>query len=171
MKESKLNRNCIDHVLRACPRGVYYKIADKFTGGIPDSVFTWSGFTWWLEFKILDPNESIHDQLDKQQLIELIHLERECGRAWVIAFRRANTRKLVLPRTIIYRPSALWDKAVPRAVDVCVTAEGRARARAEVLFDLRERGVAEFSGFDYKAVSELIHLQAPGQRCESLSPR
>jgi hypothetical protein len=118
MKESKLNRDCIDHILKRAKETqwappVYYKIADKFTAGIPDSVLAWNEYTSWLEFKLLDPNESIHDQLDKIQLVELVKLQRTTGRAWVIAYRRANPKKLILPQTIIYSPRALWGGAVP----------------------------------------------------------
>lgn len=147
MKESSLNKKCMDHVLRVCTGGVYYKHADRFTAGIPDCTFTWAGATSWLEFKHLDPSESIHDQLDKIQLVELLKLQAACHRAWVIAFRRAN--RSVGPVTVIYAPSALWHDQVPSA---------RERSTHEhVLRDLSAHGVALFDGHDYGAIVSLIH--------------
>ena len=152
MKESKLNRDCVDFILKKCqeitaPPPVYYKIADAFTKGIPDSVLNWNERTSWLEFKLLGPNESIHDQLDKHQLVELIKLERTSHRAWVVAFRKANVAKRILPQTIIYRPRKLWHEQVPQPVESVMP----------VLRQLLEYGVAQGPGFNHQMVWELIH--------------
>lgn len=146
MKESNLNKRAMDYVQLACPGGVYYKHADRFTSGIPDSTFTWNGPTSWLEFKLLDPAESIHAQLDPQQLVELVKLQHACGRAWVIAFRRP--RRGDAGMTVLYEPTALLFKRVPVA---------RERSSLEnVLRDLRCHGVAEFEGHCFLALSYLI---------------
>lgn len=147
MKESELNKRTVDKLLRACPRAVYYKIADRFTAGIPDSIFTWNGFTSWFEFKLLDPNESIHKQLDQVQLVELLKLQSACHRAWVIAFRKHSIRADA--QTLIYAPSALWHDAVPIATGDSM--------RVNLTRDLLAHGVAQFKGFDYDAVVTLVH--------------
>ncbi len=115
MKESKANKKAMDYVMARATGAVTYKIADRFTAGIPDTVFVWQVPTSWLEFKMLETNESIHDQLKPVQLVELLKLERTSHRAWVVAFRKANAHRLVLPQTVIYRPSALLHGAVPLA--------------------------------------------------------
>lgn len=166
MKESDLNKKAMDYVSRTCPRCVIYKIADRFTSGIPDTVFNWNHTTSWLEFKLLDPNESIHDQLDKLQLVELVKLENTGCLAWVIAFRRANVKKLVPPMTVIYRPITLLHGQVPvaarwseREQNPSISLEMR---HANVLQSLRVFGVAQFDGFDYAAISALIHQTHEG---------
>lgn len=146
MKESNLNRRAIDYCLARCRNAVYYKIADRFTAGIPDSVFTWEQATSWLEFKLLNPNESIHDQLDKKQLIELLKLQVASQRAWVIAYRRP--RRLSPAVTEIYMPSALWHEQVPSTPYISKP--------ADVLVGLRTIGVSCFEGHCHEAVYELI---------------
>jgi hypothetical protein len=147
-KESDKNRACSDHLLKVCPRAKIFKHCDKFTAGIPDSSLTWRGFTTWLEFKFLEPNATIHDELDPIQLVELVRLEGQ-GLAWVVAFRKGNAKKLVLPRTHIYRPSALLHGAIPYAHEL-----GKYHS---VLKDLCRYGVVDFEGFDYAAIAHLIH--------------
>lgn len=161
MKESDLNRRAMEHVLSTCSRAVYYKIADKFTAGIPDSVLNWNHVVSWLEFKLLDPNESIHDQLKAQQLVELVKLENAGMNAWVVAFRRANVKKLVLPQTVFYRPTALLRGAVPVISEPMRERMGPA-TYTNVLRDLRTFGVAQFPGHDYQALSSLIHQTHEG---------
>jgi hypothetical protein len=154
VKESDLNRRAIDYILARCSKAVYYKIADKFTAGIPDSVLTWSYATSWLEFKLLDPNEVIHDQLDKKQLVELVKLQHACHRAWVVAFRRQNVKRLVKPMTEIYMPSALWPDQVPTAHELSQP--------DNVLRDLRSHGIARFEGHCYEALYRLmVHTHVP----------
>lgn len=149
MKESELNGKSRDRIIQTCPRVVIYKIADRFTSGIPDTVLTWEEFTSWLEFKLLDPNESIHDQLDGIQLVNLIRLEQTARRAWVIAFRRGNVKRGVSPKTIIYRPTALYGGKMPLT-------ERPADSSCDFMRELTQRGVVEFEGFDHRAIAALI---------------
>lgn len=147
MKESDLNRRAIDRVLSACHHAVYYKIADRFTRGIPDSILTWNNVTSWLEFKLLDPHESVHAQLDPDQLVELVKLQRACHRAWVIAYRRGT--KSFKEMTMFYEPRALLQGAQPIARELTT--------HENVLRDLRTFGVATFEGHDHAALVALIH--------------
>lgn len=155
MKESDLNKRAVDFALRYCPRAVYYKHADSFTSGIPDSTFSWRENTSWLEFKHLDPNEGIHKQLKTLQLTELVKLEHACHRAWVIAFRRPNARALVKPQTIIYRPTALLHGREPRA-------ERKSNIVA-MMSDLELFGIAQFEGHYYEALVALLHQTHPAE--------
>jgi hypothetical protein len=149
MKESDLNKKAMDHVAAGCPHHVTYKLADRFTSGIPDTVFTWNNYSSWLEFKLLDPNESIHKQLDPAQLVELVKLERASGRAWIVAFRRANVKKLQKPQTVFYSPHSLLRGQVPLSREISL--------HVNVLRDLKVFGVAWFDSFDYAALAALIH--------------
>jgi len=149
MKESDYNHKQVQRLLTACPHAVYYKHADKFTRGIPDSTLTWAGPTSWLEFKLLDPVESIHAQLDPVQLVELIKLEQQCQRAWVIAFRRPRRSPMRDERLVIYRPTFLFGERVPRALEYS--------SAETVLRDLRLHGVASFGEIDYDVVVRLVH--------------
>jgi hypothetical protein len=161
MKESDLNRRAADHLLATCKHAVYYKHADLFSSGYPDSTFTWSGYTSWLEFKLLGPNESVHAQLDEDQLVELVKLQKACGRAWVIAFRKPargwNHGARLLgegPKTVIYSPKALLHDQVPLAQELS--------NHNRVYRDLCVNGVAELEGYDYAGIRALIHITHEG---------
>lgn len=148
MTEQTIKANARARVLRACEGLVWYNHQDKFTGGIPDSSLTWDHADSWLEFKLLDPNQSVHDRLKKTQHVELMRLERQTGRAWVVAWRKANVRKLVTPKTEIYAPSALFGGRVP------IVRERTTHER--LLQDLRAYGVAQLEGFDHDALVALL---------------
>lgn len=151
MKESKANQKCAARLVKIFgPRCKYYKHADRFTRGIPDSTFTWNRRTTWLEFKMLAGGEDLHQQLDKIQLVELIQLQ-SAGLAWVVAFRKAT--RLLRERTDIYSPIALLQggKTVTPSLPL-----GELSTHETVLRDLQVHGVASFDGFDYDAVAALI---------------
>lgn len=146
MKESKANKKCMDFVALHCPQAVIYKIADKFTAGIPDTVMTWMQRTWWFEFKMLDPNEGIHKQLDPIQLVECCKLERESGgRTLIVAYRRPAVRGGNYT-TILYRPSSLLRGADPRPVQM-LSSDGEMRLW---------QGALSFEGQNHRAVLNFI---------------
>lgn len=149
MKESDVNGKARDMIVRECLRAKVYKHCDRMTAGIPDTTVTWRGYTSWLEFKMLEARENVHDQLDTIQLVELVRLEQQCGRAWVIAYRKAHVTKLVTPRTLIYRPTKLLAKFLP--------IPERFSKLDSIYEDLQHFGVAELDGFNHHALTALIH--------------
>jgi hypothetical protein len=142
MKEKDAYNRARDFVRINCPGAKIYKHNDRGTKGMPDTSVTWSGSTSWLEFKMLEGEENIHNSVRfKLQLIELVRLEYQCHRAWVIAYRKPE-------RLTIYKPTALLDLKQPVAREFST--------RDNVLRDLRTYGVAQFDGFDHAAVVALI---------------
>lgn len=123
-----------------------YKHNDRGTKGMPDMTVTWSLATSWLEFKMLQGDENVHNELDPLQLVELVRLERAGGRAWVIAYRKpTRTQEGYLT---IYQPTALMNNQQPVAKEWST--------HENVLRDLRLFGVVKFRGFDHAAVVALI---------------
>lgn len=160
MKESEKNKDAMDLCAVHCPGAVIYKLADRWTSGIPDSTIAWREYTSWLEFKMLHPLECIHEQLDPVQLVECRKLEAATGRCWIIAYRKANPKHRTGPRPAcleIYRPSALWDNVHHEVVP-----GGRPlhewTALENVALETRMLGISRFEGFDHRAVVSLIHL-------------
>lgn len=148
MKESAANKAAADALAKRFG-GVYYKHADRFAKGRPDCTFSWNGRTSWLEFKMLRGAQSVHDELDKSQLVELIRLERAGCSSWVIAYREHRGQSLE-----IYRPTALYPwPTVPVAREDSLV--------ENILRDLRVYGIVRFGGFHHGAVTELI-AQAHG---------
>ena len=150
MKESRLNGKARDAIRKDCPKAVVWKHADRFTAGIPDSSVTWNGADSWLEFKLLGPNESIHDQLKTVQLVELVRVERQTGRAWVVAYRKGSRNGLEAPSVTFWRPTALLDGKEPIAQTYA--------SGYDFLERLQEYGVATWEGHDHAAVALLIRL-------------
>lgn len=162
MRENDVEQDCVEKVTQFCPGAVVYKHADRWTAGIPDRSVTWRGYDSWLEFKLWDARTTFHDEFattegrPNTQLLELMKLERQTGRSWVIAYREANVKKLIKPRLEIYRPSAWVDrdgmvKSFPIGPAEFTPLEYAA-------LHARTRGVAFFDGFDHRAVVSLIHL-------------
>lgn len=146
MQERDANAKARDQIRKDCPRAWVKKLNDRQTKGLPDTVLAWAGFVSWLEFKMLHGDESIHNELDGLQLVELVRLEQQCHRAWVIAYR-AHTRTIPDALTI-YRPTALLNNQCPIA--------GELTSHVNIIRDLGTFGVARFEGFDHAAVSALI---------------
>ena len=152
MKESDFNGRATAAIRAACRGLVAYKHADGFTSGIPDSSYHWHNLSTWIEYKLLKTNESIHDQLAPVQLVELMALERELGRAWVVAGRRG--RNTSTEYTEIYRPSKLFGGAVPRFTELA--------NEHTILQRLKQDGVAKLAGYNYAAIAKLIILTHNG---------
>ncbi len=146
MQEKDANGKARDFIRKECVRAKVYKHNDRQTKGMPDTSVTWSEATSWLEFKMLHGDESVHNELDPLQLVELVRLEQQCHRAWVIAYRKAT--KTQDEYLTIYRPTALLSNQAPIAREWSL--------HANVLRDLRTFGVAKFKGFDHAAVVALI---------------
>lgn len=149
-RESKYNHNASQYLTRACPGAVIYKHNDRSTGGIPDTSITWCDADSWLEFKRLEHGESIHEELEELQLTELVKIEQQTHRAWVIAFRKGRRRNEIA-ETIIYRPSALLHGRVP------IMAQVEMAKPEQVTQLLSVWGVAVFIGAHYGAIAALIH--------------
>lgn len=147
MQERDANAKARDQIRKDCPRAWVKKLNDRQTKGLPDTVVAWAGAVSWLEFKMLHGDESVHNELDGLQLVELIRLEQQnAGRAWVVAYR-ARTRTMPDALTI-YRPTALLNNQCPIAKELS--------SHVNILRDLRTYGVARLEGFDHAAVSALI---------------
>lgn len=146
-------------VEQGCARVHIYKHADQFTAGIPDRSFTWRGRTSWVEFKFLDMNHPLHEQkghnkgLSKVQLMELLALERNSHRAWVLVYRKPLRGGS--PITQIYRPSALLRQPGPQFV---VPVAEKVSTFDTICIDLQRTGVAQFAGHDHRALVALLHL-------------
>lgn len=152
MIEADLNGKARDAIRSYCHRAYVYKTNDRMTSGIPDTIVTWRGYTSWLEFKHLDCGANIHTELDALQCVELNKLEEQCGRAWVVAYRKANPRKLLLPCTVFYRPSALTMKRQPNVESVLELDEA-----VTVMHEhLQTRGVVAVAGYNHQAVAALL---------------
>ncbi len=128
---------------------------DQFQSGRPDTTVTYNGFTSWLEWKHLGPEQSIHSEhgLRKDQLDQLLKLERaSLGRAWVIVFRKGRTF------TDIYRPSALISVTDGKIdyVEPSVKEPLEAGSEFELMTRLYLTGVIRCSGHDFEAVAGLI---------------
>jgi len=149
MQEKDANAKARDAIRRDCPRVWIKKLNDRQTKGLPDTVLVWSGHTSWLEFKMLNGAESIHNELDGIQLVELVRLEQQCHRAWVVAYRK-GTRTMGDSLTI-YRPTALLNNNEPGGTKEWTSHD-------LMLSHLNCYGVARFQGFDHGAVSRLIQV-------------
>jgi hypothetical protein len=146
MQEKDANGKARDFIRKECVHAKVYKHNDRATKGMPDTSVTWADATSWLEFKMLHGEESIHNELDPIQLVELVRLEQQCHRAWVVAYRKGN--KHVGDSLTIYRPTALLRGEVPVAKELTL--------HVNILRDLRVFGVARFEGLDHAAVVALI---------------
>jgi hypothetical protein len=139
MTEQSLKADARRRVLQACPGAVWYNHQDKFTAGIPDSSVTWNYADSWLEFKLLNRGQSVHDRLKATQLVELMKLERQTGRAWVLVWRKG------LAETTFYTPSALFAGRVPAS-----------HHDGDILAALRTFGAFTVEGFNHDALVTLI---------------
>jgi hypothetical protein len=147
VQERDANAKARDAIRAGCVGAVVYKINDRQTKDIPDSVVTWNDATSWLEFKMLSGDADIHTELGKGQLVQLIKLEQQSQRAWVVAYRKAT--RVQPDRITIYRPTRLWPKIMPHA---------RENSTLEnILRDLRTFGVAQVEGFNHGAIVALLH--------------
>ena len=146
MQEKDANGKARDQIRKDCAGAWVKKLNDRQTKGLPDTVLAWAGAVSWLEFKMLHGDEDVHNELDPLQLVELVRLEKQTHRAWVVAYRKA-TRSQGEYLTI-YRPMALLNSACPIAKEWT--------SHDNVLRDLRTFGVAKFQGFDHAAVTALI---------------
>ena len=153
MNEADVTKACAGALIHALGPSVYYKHCDR-TAGRPDSTFSWNGRTSWIEFKMLEGEGELHTKgksraLDRGQLVELIRLERAGVPAWVVAYRKRNTRHPA--RVSIYRPSALL-----REYGTVTPVYPEFSTYDNILEHLRQYGVATFEGFDHKALISLI---------------
>jgi hypothetical protein len=149
VRETRRNYKVQEYLLQQFTHAVVYKNhGNAFAKGRPDSTFVWGGYTSWLEFKLLEPTESIHDQLDPLQLVELVKLERACARSWVVAFRKP--KKGDVGSIEIYQPHRLRGNAVP-ASPVLEPTEYK-----NALRDLRTYGIISRPEFDYRLLAELL---------------
>lgn len=161
MKESDAEGTCVRLLLDLCPGAVIYKHADQFTAGIPDRSITWHGYDSWLEFKMWEAGGTFYSEFATDsgranpQLLELLKLERQTGRAWVIAYRKANPKKLIKPSLQLYRPRAMVDShgflCKHESTPIMSGLD-------DVVWNIRLHGHARFEGFDHRAVVALIHL-------------
>jgi hypothetical protein len=126
-------------------------IQDRFVSGRPDTQITFNGPTSYVEFKHLGLNEKLHGALRKDQLEELIALERVSGgRAWVVVYRKGG--KFL----DVYRPSAL--RRVRNSQMETVEPEPETAHSEMHLTCLRSTGVIRLVGHDHHAVAALIRL-------------
>lgn len=146
MQEKDANGKARDAIRKQCAGSWVKKLNDRMTKGLPDTVVAWSSNTSWLEFKMLTGDESIHNELDPIQLVELIRLEHNTHRAWVIAYRK-STRTLS-ECVDFYRPTLLFNNHQPIPKEPATY--------ANMLQQLHTTGVARFGGFNHAAVAELI---------------
>jgi len=162
MKESDVEEASVKLLGEVCPGAVIYKHADRWTAGIPDRSVTWRRYDSWLEYKLWEPNGTFHDEFALKtgrpnvQLLELLKLERQTGRAWVVAYRKGNPRTSQLECLELYRPGAWVDTfgfvlKTPLPLTKPTSLEN-------VAWALRVNGYAMFQGHDHRAVASLIHL-------------
>lgn len=164
MTEASLTAKAHEALKVGCPRVKIYKLNDRATSGLPDSVLAWDGYTTWLEFKHLDAREDLHATptgtrgLKKLQLMELIALEQQNGgRAWVVNYRKAG-KDGQHARLEVYRPSALVQLAEGGVVVRVTPRAERWSTRDSILRDLHEAGVAWFDGYQHAALVTLVQL-------------
>lgn len=155
MTEGSLKAKACDAVRSTCPRVKIYNHQDRFANGMPDTSMTWNDRTSWLEFKLLEAGEDLHQELSKDQLMELLDLERACKRAWVVAYRKPNRRA---PACLdIFRPSRLTTMVgTERRVVQPVPDEqfeGIGPGNFSLLWD---KGVIRLAGHNHAAVAALI---------------
>lgn len=155
MTESSLKARCCKVIADLLPGSHVVNIQDRFVSGRPDTQVTYGGPTSFLESKHLGLSEKLHGALRKDQLEELIALERSsCGRAWVVVYRKGGKF------TDVYRPSALrrivngqldvWEPLPEPLPTLCHT--------RYLLTQLRTHGVIRLAGHDHHAVAALIRL-------------
>lgn len=146
MQEKDANGKARDALRLALVPSRIYKHNDRGTKGMPDTSVIYNEYTSWLEFKMLHGDETVWNELDPLQHVELLKLERACHRAWVVAYRKGNRH--TGDALTIYRPSALTNKQQPVARELS--------SYDNVLRDLQVFGVARFEGFDHGAVVALV---------------
>jgi len=114
MKERKLEKSLVRHLEQRLPRAVLWHIHDETTGGQPDMEVAWRMHTSKFEFKKLETDEqTVHDKWeDERQLITLVRYEEVTSRAWVVCWRTG--RKVSSEATIIYRPTVLLNRGLPK---------------------------------------------------------
>lgn len=148
MTEHKLVDACQDVLGKKLPGAFLYKIADRFTAGVPDLEVNWNFSTSKIEFKYLKPGEDVDEKFEPAQLATCVKYEKVTGRCWIVAYQHMH-RKQQGAITLIYRPSYLLRPDQPR---VLIETTERMNSRC-----LWSRGVLRFEGFDHVAVAQLIY--------------
>jgi len=146
--EHKLVDACQEVLVKKLPGVLLYKIADRFTGGIPDLEVNFNLHTTKIEFKYLKPGETVDDKWEPTQLETCVKYEKTTGRCWIVAYQHMH-RKQQGAITLIYRPSYLLRMEHPR---VLIETTQRMDSRC-----LWSRGILRFEGFDHMAVAQLIY--------------
>lgn len=128
------------------------KHADQYTSGIPDVSVHWNGHSSWLENKLLEPSQTVHDELAVIQLETCIDLEQSCaGRCWVVCYVRGVPRRGAEPHTLIYRPTFLRRGRVPQPEETFLRLD-----QFNLRGSLWSKGVIRLSGHAHDSVVSLI---------------
>jgi hypothetical protein len=149
MTEHDLVDACQDTLGKKLPGVFLYKIADRFTAGVPDLEVNWNFATTKIEFKYLKPGEVVDEKFEPGQLPTCIKYEKATGRCWIVAYQQQHRREPKNPITLIYRPTYLMKPDSPRVlIETSRTMDSSC---------LWSRGVLRFEGFDHEAVAQLIY--------------
>lgn len=151
MNEGTLTKTFMDLAVGTLTRPVkVIKHNDRSTGGIPDVTVIWNGPTSWLEFKYLEPKQTVHDELKPLQLETCVDLEKASQRCWVVAYTRGTPQ--IPGTTLIYRPTALRGGQLPLAA---ATFQDIGPGNIRLLWDT---GVIRLSGHNHIGLIHLIRL-------------
>lgn len=87
-------------------RGVRYKISDRYTKGIPDTVYAYLGHTYWIEAKVVESWDHVITRIcmDRLQLQQMFRLTHHTGNRAFYIIQNVNDRKIGLFRIQALKP-------------------------------------------------------------------
>jgi hypothetical protein len=104
MTEASVTQDLLKHLKAALPGAVIFKIADRFTTGIPDICVNCKGRTIWLEVKLLKKGSYFMTCSPALQQLTMARLHGQVqGRAWYVIYDARGRQKAVT----VYAPAAL----------------------------------------------------------------